>query len=109
LKEIGIIIKYKKIAKLWVIGCRLKRTTPNSFLTAIDLLQNSDAILPYPVNMKVYFETFNIVPLRMQECFNRATIRAYLHKDGRQDKQSIELLEQLKKLIKGNPHIKGEG
>lgn len=83
--------------------------TTNSFLTAIDLLQNSDAILPYPVDMQAYFENFDIVPLQMQECFNKATIGAYLHKDGRQDKQSIALLEQFKSLIKENPHIKGEG
>lgn len=83
--------------------------TTNSFLTAIDLLQNSDAILPYPVDMKAYFETFDIVPLNMLECFNKAIIGAYLHKDGRQDKQSIALLEQFKELIKNNPHIKGEG
>lgn len=81
----------------------------NSFSTAIDLLQNSDAILPYPVDMKAHFETFDIVPLKMQECFSKATIGAYLHKDGRQDSQSIELLEEFKELIRNNPHIKGEG
>ncbi|HEY7864797.1 MAG TPA: LysR family transcriptional regulator [Psychromonas sp.] len=79
----------------------------NSFLTAIDLLQNSDALLLYPTGMKTYFETFDIVPLQMQECFSKATIGAYLHKDGQQDKQSITLLEQFKELIKNNPHIKG--
>ena len=81
----------------------------NSFLTAVDILQNSDAILPYPVDMKAYFETVGIVPLQMQECFNKATIGAYLHKDGRQDSQSIDLLEQFKELIKNNPHIIGKG
>lgn len=80
----------------------------NSFLTAIDLIQNSDALLLYPAGMKAYFDTFDIVPLQMQECFSKATIGAYLHKDGQQDKQSIALLGQFKELIKNNPHIKGE-
>lgn len=80
--------------------------TTNSFLTAIDLLQTSDAILIYPVNMKTYFESFDIVPLQMQESVSKATIGAYLHKDGRQDKQSLALLDQFKGLIKNNPHIK---
>lgn len=79
----------------------------NSFLTAIDLLQNSDALLLYPTGMKTYFETFDIVPLQVQECFSKATIGAYLHKDGQQDEQSIALLEQFKDLIKNNPQIKG--
>lgn len=80
----------------------------NSLLTAIDLLQNSDAILPYPIGMRSYFSTFDIVPLQMQECFSKATIGAYLHKDGLQNKQSIALLEQFKSLIKNNPHINGD-
>lgn len=80
----------------------------NSLLTALDLLQNSDAILPYPVGMKVYFEGFGIVPLKMKKCFGKATIGAYLHKDGQQNKQSIALLEQFKELIKNNPQIKGK-
>ncbi|MEZ9626450.1 LysR family transcriptional regulator [Aliivibrio fischeri] len=80
----------------------------NSLLTALDLLQNSDAILPYPVGMKAYFEGFGIVPLKMKKCFGKATIGAYLHKDGQQNKQSIALLEQFKELIKSNPQIKGK-
>lgn len=80
----------------------------NSLLTAIDLLQNSDAILPYPVGMKAYFESFDIVPLQMQECFSKATIGAYRHKNDLQNQQSIALLEQFKEVIKNNSHIKGE-
>ncbi|MGF1724318.1 LysR family transcriptional regulator [Photobacterium nomapromontoriensis] len=70
----------------------------NSLLTAIDLLQNSDAILPYPAGMKAYFGTFDLVPLQMQECFSTATIGAYLHKDKQENTQSIALLEQFKAL-----------
>lgn len=80
----------------------------NSLLTAIDLLQNSDAILPYPITMRDYFAGFDLVPLQMKECFSKATIGAYLHKDKLQNKQSIELLEQFKALIKNNPQINGK-
>jgi hypothetical protein len=43
----------------------------------------------------------------MKECFSKATIGAYLHKDKLQNKQSVALLEQLKELIKNNPKING--
>ena len=59
------------------------------------------------MTMRDYFSGFDIVPLQMKECFSKATIGAYLHKDGQQNKQSIILLEQFKELIKTNPHING--
>ncbi|MGF1688493.1 LysR family transcriptional regulator [Photobacterium japonica] len=70
----------------------------NSLMTAIDLLQTSDAILPYPASMKAYFARFDLVPLQMQECFSTATIGAYLHKDSQQNTESSELLAQFKVL-----------
>ena len=69
----------------------------NSLLTAIDLLQNSDAILIYPAGMKDYFARFDLVQLKLQECFNTATIGAYIHKDKSQDKQPSNCLPSSEK------------
>lgn len=77
----------------------------NSLLTALDLLQNSDAILPYPAGMKDYFATFEIIPLKMQEGFNKSPVGAYLHKDKNQDKQTMALLAQFKQIIASKPDI----
>ena len=77
----------------------------NSFLTAIDLLQNSDAILPYPAGMKDYFVSFDLVTLKLQKCFSQATIGAYIHKDKTQDKQTLELLAQFRKIIESKPYL----
>jgi len=80
----------------------------NSLLTAIDLLQNSDAILGYPAGMKDYFAGFDLIPLKLQKCFNQATIGAYIHKDKSQDKQIQDLLTEIKKLIECRPYIKAD-
>lgn len=77
----------------------------NSLLTALDLLQNSDAILPYPAGMKDYFATFEIIPLKILECFNKSAVGVYLHKDKNQDKQTIALLAQFRQMIASKPHI----
>ncbi|PKH04259.1 LysR family transcriptional regulator [Psychromonas sp. MB-3u-54] len=77
----------------------------NSLLTAIDLLQNSEAILAYPASMKDYFANFDLVELKLQACFNKASVGVYLYKDKNQDKQTIALLAQFKQIIASNPNI----
>ena len=79
----------------------------NSIFTVIDLLQNSDAIFPYPAGMQEYFSAFDLVPLKLQECFNQSTIGAYIHKDKAQDKHSLELLTQFRSIIQSPPLLKG--
>ncbi|GLS91644.1 LysR family transcriptional regulator [Psychromonas marina] len=77
----------------------------NSLLTALDLLQDSDAIFPYPSGMKSYFSTFDIVTLKMPEHFNRSSVGVYLHKDKKQDQQAMALLAQFREMIKNTPNI----
>ena len=79
----------------------------NSLLTAVDLLKASDAVLPFPTTMRSYFASVGVVPLKMKEHFNEATIGAYLHKGREQNQQNITLLNTFKELIKNNPEIHG--
>lgn len=78
----------------------------NSLLTAIDLVQNSDSTLPYPAGIKDYFATFDLIPLKLQECFNQGTIGVYIHKDKTQDKQILALLTEFRTLIESKHDIK---
>lgn len=71
----------------------------NSLATAIDLLQKSDGIFAYPEGMTDFLSHYDLIPLKVQECFSQATIGAYIHKDKNQDKQILELLAQFRKLI----------
>lgn len=73
--------------------------TTNALAAAIDLLQNSDAIFAYPAGMTDHFANFDLLPLKLQECFSQATIGAYIHKDKTQDEQIVDLLTEFKKLV----------
>lgn len=79
----------------------------NSLLTALDLLQNSDGILPYPAAMRDYFATFGLTQLHMKECFNECSIGVYINKDQSQDEQTIALIAQFRSIIDSKSYING--
>lgn len=78
----------------------------NSLLTALDLLQNSDAIFPYPTGLKSYFESYDVVALKMSDYFNKSAVGVYLHKDKNKDEQTIALLAQFKQIIVDRPNLR---
>ena len=65
----------------------------NSLLTSIDIVNSSNAVMPYPVSMAGYFSRFGICPLQMGEEYNKGTIGIYIPRE-KIDEPHIQILCQ---------------
>lgn len=65
----------------------------NSLLTSIDIVNSSNAVMPYPVSMADYFSRFGIGTLQMSEEYNKGTIGIYIPRE-KIDEPHIQMLCQ---------------
>ena len=65
----------------------------NSLVTSIDIINSSNAVMPYPVSMASYFSRFGIGTLQMSEEYNKGTIGIYIPRE-KIDDPHIQMLCQ---------------
>ncbi|MFA7258914.1 MAG: LysR family transcriptional regulator [Aeromonas bestiarum] len=69
--------------------------TCNSLMTGIDMANTSNAVMPYPDSMKDYFSTFGIVPLNMDEEYNKGVIGIYISREKMDEPHIHTLCQQI--------------
>jgi len=66
--------------------------TSNSLHTAIDLVNDSNAVLAFPASMEPFFQRYGLVSLTMKESHWKGTIGIYLRRDSSDDPHFNDLL-----------------
>lgn len=71
----------------------------NSLTTAIDITNDSNALLPFPESMENYFRQMGLVRIPINEHYSDATIGIYLLREMADDVYIGELLQLIKKEV----------
>lgn len=64
----------------WGLNDKILFST-NSLMAGIDILKVTNAIMPYPEDMKDYFEKHNLHPLNMTDQYNQGVVGIYTYKE----------------------------
>lgn len=66
--------------------------TSNSILSSLDIVRDSNAVMPYPRCMGDYFRGFGILALEMVERYNRGMVGVYLPRETADDPHIAQVL-----------------
>lgn len=77
----------------------------NSLMAAIDLVNTSNAVMPYPGSMGEYFSKFGIVPLEMAEEYNRGTVGIYISREKMDEPNIQTLCQQIQTQVGKRRHL----
>ncbi|WP_413737152.1 LysR family transcriptional regulator [Sodalis sp. RH21] len=72
----------------------------NSMMAAIDILNNSDSIMPYPACMDQYFYKHHIVPLRLDQHNRRDNVGAYIMRENIDAAHIVQLMDLIRQFVK---------
>jgi len=64
----------------------------NSLITAIDLVNDSNAIMPFPASMEPFFNHYGLVSLKLEETHWKGAIGIYLQRNMNEDPHINEVL-----------------
>ncbi|GHW31465.1 LysR family transcriptional regulator [Vibrio paracholerae] len=73
----------------------------NSLSVSMDLVKDSNALLPFPEVMADYFADFGLVPLPLNETYSKASFGIYLLRESSEDNHICELVALINHYIDG--------
>jgi len=78
--------------------------TSNSLLTSIDLVSDSNALLPFAGEMSDYFSRFGLISLKLKQPYGKAMIGIYLLREMSESPHINELLTLIRKMVANKVH-----
>lgn len=76
--------------------------TSSSLLIAMDLVSDSNALLPFPASMEPYFNRCGLVSLPLKESYSQGTIGAYLLREMSEDAHINDVLALMRHYLQEN-------
>jgi len=74
--------------------------TCNSMLISMDLVNDSNALLPFPASMEPYFNDFGLVSLQLKEHYSTGSIGVYLLREMSEDAHINDVLTLMRHYVK---------
>lgn len=77
----------------------------NSLMASIDMVNSTNAVMPYPGPMENYFRQFNLVALKMKETYAPGSVGVYLLRERNDDPHVNDVLELMRHYLATNRQL----